>query len=475
MQTKRLSRKIFQQVNLGLQRKLNRVGTRTLLYRAQPELFFKEKLGTRLWGGAQDAVNALAAKPNARVSVVAGHGTQKTFSAANAALWFSYCWRPSKVITTAPTGKQVEKLLWSDIRKTFRKAKILDPDYPGRILTKEWKGSPDWFMFGFSSDEPMNAEGFHGDNVLLIIDEAKAVEDEMYEALEGCLSGANARLLLISTAGNPEGEFFESQVDPLFKPFCFSCEDMVRWYEEQDLDPPPGCTTRRWIDERLQKWGIDSQRFKMRVLAQFCESIADAIVPFEWVQRALKNKIKRGGKIRIGADIAEFGDDLTVLFVGDDFGDIEIDVSEKQEPTATAGKIIRLIKKYKVKEDDVKVDTTGIGSGVGSMLREKGYDVDCVHFAEASSDDEEYADIITEMYWGLRRMFERPDFHISNEPLLIGDITKRKYITDSNGAFKIEPKKLFKKREKRSSDYGDAAALCYFDNSLRLVGAAEKI
>jgi len=466
---------IFQYVNLGLQRKLNRVDAKTLRWRNDPIAFFREKLGAEIWSGAQDAMMALASSATARVSVVAGHGVQKTFTAAHAALWFSYCWRPSKVITTAPTGRQVEKLLWSDIRKTYAKAIRQDPLYPGRMLTCEWKAAPDWFMYGFSSEDPIACEGFHGENVLIIVDEAKGVKDLVFEGLEGALSGTNARVMYISTAGHPEGEFYESQSNPLFEKFHFSCEDMVDYYEKIGLPPPPGCTTRRWIEERKDRWGEDSQRYKMRIKALFCEEVLNAIVPYEWVQRALSQPIRRGGKVRIGVDIGEEGDDPTVIFVGDDYGDIEVDITDKQEATETAGKVIQYIKKYKVFTDDVKLDRTGVGSGTGSILREKGYDIDCVHFAEKATDKEEYADIITEMYWGLRKQFENPYFRISDIPELIEDITKRKYSVNSDGAYKIEPKKEFKKRVKRSCDCGDAAALCYFDNSLRSVGVGNRL
>jgi hypothetical protein len=177
----------------------------------------------------------------------------------------------------------------------------------------------------------------------------------------------------------------------------------------------------------------------------------------------------------LGVDVAEFGDDLTVLFVGDDGGEIEIEETEKQELTDTAGRVIRKIKEYGIDPKDVHIDTTGLGSGVGSICREKGYEIDSVHFAEKSTDTEEYASVIAEMYWGLRKRFESPGFHISNNQALIDDITKRKYFTNSDGAYQIEPKKKFKLRMHRSSDYGDAASLCYLDSELREVKSGSRL
>jgi hypothetical protein len=468
---------IFSAINIGLQQKLNRVDAQTLHYRSNPLDFFWDKFEVRLWGGAQEVANAMAASSTARVTVRAGHGTQKTFSAAHIALWFSYCWRPSKVITTAPTGRQVEKLLWSDIRKAFYFAKGKDPLYPGRMLTVEWKASPDWFMFGFSSDEPVTAEGFHGQNILIIVDEAKGVADEIFEGLEGALGGKNARLLYISTAGNPEGEFYNSHSNNLFQAFHFSVEDMVKWYEDRGEEPPAGCSTKRWVNERRDKWGEESIRYRMRVRAEFCEAIPDAIVPLEAIEKAMATQRgPRKGLVRMGVDIAEFGDDSTVIFIGDDDGELEKLVYDKEELTETAGRIIQAIRKWKVNPRDVKIDSTGLGSGVGSMLRQGGYGVDCVHFAEASSDDEEWEDIITEMYWNLRiAIMENPDFYLSSSGEMKEDLVKRKYKTNSDGAYKIESKREFKKRVKRSPDEGDAAALCYLKNDTRTVRAGTRI
>ena len=434
-------------------------------YQVDPVAFMREKLDTEVWGGAQDVAMALASSPTARVVVKAGHGTQKTHTAARLALWFSYNFRPSKVITTAPTTRQVEKLLWSEIHRAH--AKLDKRSYPGKLLTLEWRGNPEWFMLGFSSDNPVMAEGFHGENVLIIVDEAKGINEDIMEGLEGALSGDNARLLLISTAGNPEGVLYDAFGDSLYQHFTFSCQDMVDWYNQQGQKVPKGCTTQRWIDERKEKWGPTSVRYKMRVLAEFCESIPEAIILFAWVQRAMKNKRTKRPQAphrrRLGIDVAEFGADENVFFVGDDFGELDMVVTNKEEATDTAKLAIKLINKWEIPDENVQIDTTGIGSGVGSIMREKGHDINCIHFAEKSSNPEEYADIVSEMYWNLREKIKQPGFTLEDDSELREDLTRRKYKTNADGAYEVESKRNFRKTAKRSCDKGDACALCYYD------------
>jgi phage terminase large subunit len=461
-----INTQVFTILSQRFQKQLNRVDYNTKRYQDDPLSFLKERLACEVWGGAQDVCKSIARSPTSRVVVKAGHGTQKTFLAARLALWFSYNFRPSKVITTAPTTRQVEKLLWSEIHRAYQH---LDKrTYPGKMLTLEWRGnSPEWFMLGFASDNPVMAEGFHGENIFIIVDEAKGIDEEIMEGLEGALSGDNARLLLISTAGNPEGYFYDAFGDSLYEHFTFSCQEMVDWYIKNNLTIPKGCTTQRWVDERKQKWGESSVRYKMRVLAQFCESIPEAIIPFEWVQRAMKKKrtkpIQPPNKRRMGVDLAEFGDDNNVFFIGDDYGSIEIDSSNKEEPTDTADRIVDKIKHWEIPAENVQIDSTGLGSGVGSILRKKGYDINCIHFAEGSINPEEYADIVTEMYWNLREKFKNPLFWVEEITELREDLTRRKYKTNNDGAYEIEPKRAFRKVMHRSCDFGDAAALCYLE------------
>ena len=443
---------------------LGRVSMERVRYRTDNVAYLDEVLNARVWGGAKRICQALASSPIAKVAVKAGHGTQKTFTAAQVALWWHDCWRPSKVITTAPTGRQVEKLLWSEIRAAHARARARDPRYPGRCLTVDIKSGPEWWVFGFSADQQPNIEGFHGENLLLIIDEAKGVDDEVFEALEPALSGANARLLLISTPGAPMGFFYEAFKDKRFQTFTFSVPEMLTWYREQKIELPPGCATQRWVDDCAEKWGKDSIKYKMRVMAEFCHLVPEAIVPLDWVLLAMEGTHgpERGAK-RLGCDPAEFGADETVIVVGDDRGMLDQQTFRKQELTQTAGKVIRVAKEWGIPPERCTIDATGVGSGVGSMCRENGWAVNCVHFGARSSDPEEYANLVTELYWNIRTRLDSSTFYLIPGDDLKQDLVERKYRTNSSGAFEIEKKPLFRKRAKRSPDKGDALALCYYE------------
>ena len=66
----------------------------------------REVLGQALWARQEEVLEVVAA--HRQVTVRSCHGTGKSFVSACAVLWWLYCHRPSLVITTAPTARQVD-------------------------------------------------------------------------------------------------------------------------------------------------------------------------------------------------------------------------------------------------------------------------------------------------------------------------------------------------------------------------------
>ena len=84
---------------------------RVIKYQSDPSLFCKEILGSDSHWEKQVEIMESVAK-NKYTTVPSGHGIGKSFVAADICLWFLYTHLPSIVITTAPTFRQVERVLW---------------------------------------------------------------------------------------------------------------------------------------------------------------------------------------------------------------------------------------------------------------------------------------------------------------------------------------------------------------------------
>ena len=102
-------------------------------------------------------------------------------------LWW-YCTRsPAIVPTTAPTRRQVEDLLWKEIRRLARGAKI-PLNLPFFPRSPRIERAPDDFAYGFTARDETSAQGQHGPHILLVIDEATAVAPEIWQSFESQFS-----------------------------------------------------------------------------------------------------------------------------------------------------------------------------------------------------------------------------------------------------------------------------------------------
>ena len=112
-------------------------------------------------------------------------------------LWFLYYHDPAIVLSTAPTFRQVRHILWRQVHRLYRGAADV---LGGKMLDTRWEISDDRYAIGLSADSSDQFQGFHSENLLIVVDEAAGVGDDIYEAIEAVMTSASPRLLLI---GNP--------------------------------------------------------------------------------------------------------------------------------------------------------------------------------------------------------------------------------------------------------------------------------
>ena len=92
-------------------------------WQRDPLRFVEGVLGVRSLRSKQVEI-LQALRDHRRVAVAACHDCGKTFLAACAAWWFVLSHQPAKVITTAPTDRQVRQLLWTEIRSLHSNAPV---------------------------------------------------------------------------------------------------------------------------------------------------------------------------------------------------------------------------------------------------------------------------------------------------------------------------------------------------------------
>lgn len=187
------------------------------LFRARrdPRYFFERVLGWTPWSKqveiAEALLDAIEGRGLRRLAVRSGNGVGKTALAARLMLWVLSCYPDSCVITTAPTARQVDELLWREARAAYHGSLL---PLGGRFFDgrSRWDLAPLRYALGFTSEKsrPERFQGFHAGLILFIVDEASAVPAPIWEAIKGSSLSGTALILAFSNPSRLTGEFYQA-------------------------------------------------------------------------------------------------------------------------------------------------------------------------------------------------------------------------------------------------------------------------
>jgi hypothetical protein len=475
-----------------------------LRYAGDPLAFVREVLGEVPWAAQQRVL--LAVRDHPRTTVRSGHGVGKTWVAACTALWWVYSHRPSLVLSTAPTARQVESLLWAEINRLWKRAKL---PLPGRCLHTKLEASLDQTGIGLTTTEPERFAGWHCRSLLVIVDEASGVPDRLFEVIQGTLTSAHCRLLLIGNPTRSSGCFWNShhkgdwhrlKISAFDTPnFRVSDEQRATSDEsESESDrtsslvtrhsslPCPWLVTPEWVEARRKEWGEDSDPFRVRVLGEFPRSSSDALIRLEWVEAAERRSdeqrvtsdeaatdsslVTRHSSLPIvlGIDVARYGDCETVVALRRGCLVAAIWAWHGADLMHTCGRILELAREHAPAR--IVVDAVGMGAGLFDRLLEiqrEGRELpgcELVAFQSGTPpwDPEKHYSRRDEAYMALRDRLRDGDIAMASHwSALVGQLCSLKYGFTSRGQLKIESKDDRRRRGEPSPDWADAVALAF--------------
>lgn len=433
-----------------------------------PVEWAEKVLGVFLWSKQKEILESVF--QNRRTAVRSGNAIGKTFDAALCTLAFLHLRRPSKVITTAPTWYQVKNLLWSEINHLF-KTKLQPKEHPGTILQTRLQVRDDWFAVGISPRETVNFQGFHQKHILVILDEAPGVRNDIVDGAETLMTSENAHMLKI---GNPIGmndHFYASFQSPEYHKIHVSCFDSPNFTDEQvPLELQQKLVSKRWVEEKGREWGEDSILYQSRILGNFPEESSSKLIPLQWINDAI-NREKEPGSKSMGLDVARFGESRTVFALVEGNALVKLDISKNRDLMTTAGEGIRLIQEFQPMH--FSIDDTGLGGGVTDRVREviderlnEGENEDIwtnvsvfpVNSSSAPVEKGKFNNRRSELWWNLRE-WVRDVGCIPNDERLILELNAPNFSVDSSGRIKVESKEDIIKRLKYSPDLADGLAL----------------
>ena len=429
-------------------------------YRDNPVLFVKEVLGASPLPWQEDFLRAVA-RGERRISVRAGHGVGKSTVCSWALIWHMVTRYPQKSVVTAPTAAQLFDALYSELKSWINKLPPILKDlfevFSDRINLKDAPESSFISARTSSSERPEALAGVHSENVLLIVDEASAVPEQVFEAAAGSMSGHSATTILISNPTRNSGLFYKTHHE--------LAADWFRLHVSCINIPLVSSDFVRQIDAT---YGRESNAFRIRVLGEFATADSDTLISAELVESAMSRDIVQGDEPMVyGLDVARFGTDRTALCKRRGNVVVEIKHWGGLDLMQTVGQIVNEAKTDNPEE--ICVDTIGLGSGVADRLREQGYNIRDVNVSESSAMNPNANKLRDELWLSVKDWLATRAVKLPDDPTLRHELVTPRYNFTSNGKIVVESKDSLKRRGYRSCDLADSLCLT-FASTAAMVG-----
>ncbi len=456
-----------------------------------PVLFASHFLGVELWEREVEILRATESER--RTAIKACHGVGKTFTLAVAALWWLARYPEGIVLTTSPTLRQVRTQLWFEIHRLVERAKFPFP----KPKTTELKFRDDNnFALGFSTDQVENFQGFHGKQVLIIVDEAPGIEPAIFDAIAGTMAGGQVHIVMAGNPINPSGPFFdafnkERALWKLISIDAFDSPNLMGLTLEQLLamDPAAGgplddnrypqLVTRRWVFEQHHVWwhGTESNspNWLSRVLARFPDQAQNALFRMIWLERAEQRAQQNpsvvdsgSGPLVAGVDVGG-GQAETVVYVCECTHDKRrIVAMGAWRGEDTRGQVVNFLNQFRPRLSLVLVDAIGVGHNFALHLRSCRFPVELVNVSmpcenqpQLGEDDpaRRFVNLKACFYQTLADALEQDQVEGLADEATIGQLAGILYEIDSQGRMKIESKEKARERGILSPDRADALVL----------------
>lgn len=218
------------------------------------------------------------------------------------------CRYPQKGVVTAPTAAQLFDALFSELKSWINKLPPVLRDSFDVFSDKiAFKAAPESSFISArtsSSERPEALAGVHSEHVLLVVDEASAVPEAVFEAAAGSMSGHSATTILISNPTRNSGLFFKTHHQ--------LASDWYRMHVSCLNNP---LVNADFVDQIKATYGDGSNAYRIRVLGEFALADDDTLIPAELVDAAITRDLTISGDepMVYGVDVARFGTDRTAL------------------------------------------------------------------------------------------------------------------------------------------------------------------
>jgi hypothetical protein len=407
-----------------------------------------------------------------QIAICSGNGTGKSSLMSWCILWALVTFEQTLGVATAGSESQLRVRLWGELNRWYMQlpeglrdrftmtATALfakDAERVWRVDARAWSARNQESFSGLHNFEK---------RVLVVMDEASMIGDNIFRAVSGMLNDARTQTIWIQ-CGNPirlSGYFYQS----------FGAGQFARmWTQFQVNSLDVGLTNKEALAEKIEFYGPASNYAKSHIYGQFPSATAASLIPRDVVEQAARREAYThpADATILGVDVASgHSEDSSVIIVrkGLDARSWPIWRSTTTNPIELAYEVARIANE--VGADAICVDQGGLGEGTVSRLRELNLPVHGVFAAGRSSNSGDVrcgnmrAFCWTQMATWLR------SGAIPRDELLMRELVAPEFSEGPMGLL-VEKKEHMRERGLGSPDSADALSLTFAYPLVTAMGA----
>lgn len=388
-----------------------------------------------------------------RVAVASGHGVGKSALVAWLILWAMSTRPHLNGVVTANTGTQLDTKTWRELA-VWHKRSINAHWFRWTATRFAQVDHPEtWFVAAipWAKERSEAFAGQHAAHVLVIYDEASAIDDAIWTVSEGAMTTAGAMWFAFGNPTRNTGRFREA-----FGRFAH------RWMTRQVDSRTARMANQSQIAAWIADYGEDSDFVRVRVRGVFPRAGSAQFIDADTIEAARTRPVDADGSASLvmGVDVARFGDDQSVIRFrqGRDARSLPPLTFRGIDTMQLAGIVAHWANR--VAPAAVFVDGNGVGGGVVDRLRQLRVNVIEVQSGAKARNERDYTNKSAEMWAGMRDWLKAGGA-VDDSHDLLADLGGREYGFDQNNRLQLEKKDDMKKRGLASPDHADALALTF--------------
>jgi len=405
--------------------------------------------------------------------VASGHGVGKSALVSWIVLWAISTAADTRGAVTANTDTQLKQKTWAELTKwysIFIAKKLFKLTATGITIADDDERAKKWRIDAapWSKENTEAFAGLHnqGKRILIIFDEASAIDDKIWEVARGVLSDAKTEIVWLRY-GNPtrtSGEFF--------KQHSKGSESNERGnMVHTSVRVDSRCisfTNKEELQKLVDEYGEDSDFVRVRIKGMFPRAGYDNFIAPGTVTEARRRRLDpyvyQAHQLIMSIDPARFGNDFTVVTVRQGLRvHYQVALAGYDGPAAS-GKVLELHRKHGGQIAAIIYDAIGNGADLDSALRRMQVALGAtvlvpVMWNQPAKNSDEYFNQRSEAWGKMKEWLEHG--WIPDDDDLGDQISSLLYGYDARMRIQLESKKDARKRGIKSPDKADSLALSF--------------